>query len=83
MAVKELTISSNKEETLQQELSQVIRVRHPYLVLFMGVAQPSPEKICIVSEYMAKDSLFTVIHDRNQKVLGERERERESSLWRR
>lgn len=67
VAVKEI-IHSAKDEQVQDELALIIKVRHPNLVLFMGVAQPSQDKLCIVSEYMGKGNLYTVLHDKSLKL---------------
>jgi serine/threonine protein kinase len=67
VAVKEI-IHSAKDEQVQDELALIIKVRHPNLVLFMGVAQPSLDKLCLVSEYMGKGNLYTVLHDKALKL---------------
>lgn len=67
VAVKEV-IHSARESELIDELSLLIRVRHPNLCLFMGLAMPTPEKLYLVSEHMARGNLYTVLHDKNQKL---------------
>jgi len=67
VAVKEVQHSAS-EAALQNELALLIRVRHPNLCLFLGVAQPSPHKLLLVSEYMARGNLYSVLHDRSLKL---------------
>jgi serine/threonine protein kinase len=67
VAVKEL-IHTAQEEQITSELNVLIRVRHPTLVLFMGIAQPSKDKLCIVNEFMSKGSLYSVLHDKSLKL---------------
>lgn len=56
-------IHTAQEDEIAIELSTLIKVRHPNLVLFMGVASPEPQRLVVVSEYMAQGSLFSVLHD--------------------
>lgn len=57
---------SKQQRTLfAQEASIMVGLRHPNIVLFMGVCLVSPT-YCIVTEYMHRGSLFDVIH--NEKI---------------
>lgn len=57
-----------KEAELIEELHLLIRVRHPNLCLFMGLAMPTPDKLYLVSEHMSRGNLYTVLHDKSQKL---------------
>jgi len=67
VVLKEFAYTS-KQDQVEQELSQLIRVRHPYLVLFMGIAHPAPDRLCVVAEFMSRGSLFGVLKDKNVKL---------------
>lgn len=45
-----------------QEAAILRRLRHPALTLFMGVSLEHPH-LCIISEVVARGSLFDIIHD--------------------
>ena len=44
-----------------KELSVLMRVRHPNLLLLMGVSLDGPN-LCVVTEYMSNNTLFYVLH---------------------
>ncbi len=67
VAVKEVQHTASESEIVA-ELSLLIRVRHPNLCLFMGLAMPTPDKLCLVSEHMARGNLYTVLHDKTLKL---------------
>jgi hypothetical protein len=67
VAIKEL-IHSAKEDTISSEMSVLIKVRHPNLVLFMGISQPSVGKLHIINEYMSRGNLYSVLHDKGIKL---------------
>lgn len=55
-------VTSEMEKEFEREVSAMIRLRHPNLVLFMGAcAQP---QLCIVSEFCAGGTLFTLLHEK-------------------
>lgn len=54
------------------------RLRHPNLILFMGYCT-MPE-LCIVSEYMSKGSLYSVLHSpeqRKQRLLAAQQQQKQ------
>ncbi|KAL6748992.1 kinase-like domain-containing protein, partial [Haematococcus lacustris] len=63
VAVKRLL--AHDADTVRQFVSEIrllARLRHPHLILFIGYTRrPEP---CIVSEYMAKGSLFSLLRQR-------------------
>jgi len=67
VAIKEIHHTAN-EDQIQEELSLLIKVRHPNLTLFMGIACPTSEKLCIISEHMSRGNLYSVLHDKNLKL---------------
>jgi len=63
VAVKRLKKSQLRDlEGFKAEIATMSKLRHPNIVLFIG-ATTSP--LTIVTEYMARKSLFDVIHDAN------------------
>lgn len=64
VTVKELYSSQNAKE-LEKSLIRLLRLRHPDLVLMMGVSYPAPEKLCIVSEYMETGPLYGLLHNQH------------------
>lgn len=71
VAVKKLRILEVKDENLKEfkrEVSSLIMLRHPNLVLFMG-AIAEENSICIVTEYCAGGTLFNVLHQRLELIL--------------
>ncbi|KNC55846.1 TKL protein kinase [Thecamonas trahens ATCC 50062] len=61
VAVKRLKKSQLRDlEAFKLEISMMSKLRHPNIVLFLG-ATTSP--LTIVTEYMARKSMFDVIHD--------------------
>jgi len=64
VAVKEVQHNASESEIVA-ELSLLIRVRHPNLCLFMGLAMPAPDRLALVSEHMARGNLYTVLHDKS------------------
>jgi serine/threonine protein kinase len=66
VAIKRLL--TNDAVTIERFVSEVrmlARLRHPNLILFMGYCT-MPE-LCIVSEYMSKGSLYSVLHSPEQR----------------
>jgi serine/threonine protein kinase len=66
VAIKRLL--THDGDTIQRFVSEVrmlARLRHPNLILFMGYCK-TPE-LCIVSEYMNRGSLYSVLHSADQR----------------
>lgn len=60
MAVKRLlTLDTSTTERFISEVRILARLRHPNLILFMGYC--TKPDLCIVSEYLNKGSLFSVL----------------------
>eukprot|EP00889_Picochlorum_renovo_P003041 jgi/Picre1/30071/NNA_005442.t1 len=53
-------------QNFKKEVFILKKLRHPNIVQFMG-ACTQPSSLCIVSEYMAKGSLFKILHSNNEK----------------
>ncbi|WZZ29887.1 hypothetical protein YC2023_013288 [Brassica napus] len=63
VAVKMFSKQEYSEEVMQsfrQEVSLMRRLRHPNVLLFMG-AVTSPQRLCIVSEFLPRGSLFRLL----------------------
>mmetsp|Transcript_37103 Transcript_37103/g.72883 ORF Transcript_37103/g.72883 Transcript_37103/m.72883 type:complete len:793 (+) Transcript_37103:39-2417(+) len=65
VAVKEIPIGGGKDEAaLEANMNLILKVRHPHLALFMGLAQPNDEKLWLVTEFLDQGSLFNILHDK-------------------
>jgi serine/threonine protein kinase len=79
VAIKRLL--TNDAVTIERFVSEVrmlARLRHPNLILFMGYCT-MPE-LCIISEYMSKGSLYSVLHSpeqRKQRAAAARKQQRQ------
>ena len=67
IAIKTLKVEvfENKEEALeelQKEVEVLNQLRHPNVVLYMGVCLKQPH-VCIVTEWCERGSLHDLIHD--------------------
>ena len=51
-------------QSFKKEVFILKKLRHPNIVQFMGACTQSPN-LCIVSEYMAKGSLFKLLHGKS------------------
>ncbi|ESQ49377.1 hypothetical protein EUTSA_v10020142mg [Eutrema salsugineum] len=70
VAVKMFTKQEYSEEVMQsfrQEVSLMKILRHPNVLLFMG-AVTSPPRLCIVSEFLPRGSLFRLLQKRTSKL---------------
>ena len=70
VAVKKIRFYDYKKENLKEfkrEVSSLIMLSHPNLVLFMG-AIAEPDNICIVTEFCAGGTLFDLLH-RNKDLV--------------
>ncbi|ESQ49378.1 hypothetical protein EUTSA_v10020121mg [Eutrema salsugineum] len=75
VAVKVFSKQEYSEEVIQsfrQEVLLMKRLRHPNVLLFMG-AVTSPPRLCIVSEFLPRGSLFRLLQ-RNMSKLDWRRR---------
>ncbi|ONK61057.1 uncharacterized protein A4U43_C08F25810 [Asparagus officinalis] len=53
--------------TFRQEVSLMKKLRHPNILLFMG-AVTSPQRLCIVTEFLPRGSLFRLLQRNTTKV---------------
>ncbi|KAL3829328.1 hypothetical protein ACJIZ3_018130 [Penstemon smallii] len=53
--------------SFRQEVSLMKRLRHPNILLFMG-AVTSPERLCIVTEFLPRGSLFRLLQRNTSKL---------------
>ncbi|KAL2459329.1 PAS domain-containing protein tyrosine kinase family protein [Forsythia ovata] len=53
--------------SFRQEVSLMKRLRHPNILLFMG-AVTSPERLCIVTEFLPRGSLFRLLQRNTSKI---------------
>ncbi|XP_062108799.1 uncharacterized protein LOC133819543 [Humulus lupulus] len=53
--------------SFRQEVSLMKRLRHPNVLLFMG-AVTSPERLCIVTEFLPRGSLFRLLQRNTSKL---------------
>ncbi|KAK9161751.1 hypothetical protein Syun_008092 [Stephania yunnanensis] len=63
VAVKVFSKQEYSEEvilTFRKEVSLMKRLRHPNIILFMG-AVTSPQRLCIVTEFLPRGSLFRLL----------------------
>ncbi|MBA0588739.1 hypothetical protein Gorai_001831 [Gossypium raimondii] len=54
-------------DSFRQEVSLMKRLRHPNVLLFMG-AVTSPERLCIVTEFLPRGSLFRLLQRNTTKL---------------
>ncbi|XP_008677879.1 uncharacterized protein [Zea mays] len=54
-------------DTFRQEVSLMKKLRHPNIILFMG-AVASPERLCIVTEFLPRGSLFRLLQKNTAKL---------------
>ncbi|KAF0887553.1 hypothetical protein E2562_002278 [Oryza meyeriana var. granulata] len=70
VAVKVFSKQEYSEEVIQtfrQEVSLMKKLRHPNILLFMG-AVTSPQRLCIVTEFLPRGSLFRLLQRNNTKL---------------
>lgn len=70
VAVKVFAKQEYSEDALlsfRQEVSLMKRLRHPNIVLFMG-AVTSPQRLCIVTEFLPRGSLFRLLQRSTSKL---------------
>ncbi|XP_019100327.1 PREDICTED: LOW QUALITY PROTEIN: tyrosine-protein kinase ABL1-like [Camelina sativa] len=70
VAVKVFSKQEYSEEVIKsfrQEVSLMKRLRHPNVLLFMG-AVTSPQRLCIVSEFIPRGSLFRLLQKSISKL---------------
>lgn len=54
-------------QTFRQEVSLMKKLRHPNILLFMG-AVTSPQRLCIVTEFLPRGSLFRLLQRSTTKL---------------
>ncbi|KAH0707513.1 hypothetical protein KY290_012020 [Solanum tuberosum] len=70
VAVKVFTKQEYSDEVIysfKQEISLMKRLRHPNILLFMG-AVTSPQRLCIVTEFLPRGSLFRLLQRNASKL---------------
>ena len=66
-AMRESYTGQNIVQEFQREVSAMVTIRHPNLVLFMGACiEPS---MMIISEFCAGESLFKLLHEKKSIQL--------------
>ncbi|CAK0801067.1 unnamed protein product [Prorocentrum cordatum] len=68
VAVKKLKRSGKLSQEFTRELTVLLRLRHPNLVLFMGAATCASPPM-IVSEFCAGGTVFSLLHQRREVTL--------------
>jgi serine/threonine protein kinase len=68
VAVKRLRHSGSLPKEFTREISVLVRLRHPNLVLFMGASTLASSPV-IISEFCAGGTLFALLHQRRETVL--------------
>ncbi|EPS58360.1 hypothetical protein M569_16453, partial [Genlisea aurea] len=59
--------SDDAISSFRQEVSLMKRLRHPNILLFMG-AVTSPERLCIVTEFLPRGSLFRLLQRNTSRL---------------
>ncbi|KAL1320774.1 hypothetical protein HN51_065479 [Arachis hypogaea] len=70
VAVKVFSKQEYSEDVIlsfRQEVSVLKRLRHPNIILFMG-AVTSPQRLCIVTEFLPRGSLFRLLQRNTSKL---------------
>jgi serine/threonine protein kinase len=64
VAIKKLhdQVSGDKLEELKKEVQIMSQLRHPNILLLMGVC-PEPENVALVMEFVEGKSLYTILHE--------------------
>lgn len=65
--LKKQNMGNQQLEDFAKEAMVMVGLRHPNIVLFMGVCLEPPD-LCIVTEYMPRGSLYDVLHDPTIKL---------------
>ena len=72
VAIKQFKIeySESKKELRKfiKELSVLMTVRHPYILLLMGVAIDGPN-LCFITEFIDNNSLFYALHKNKKRTV--------------
>lgn len=63
----DMQLSCIFEKKKRQEVSLMKKLRHPNIILFMG-AVASPERLCIVTEFLPRGSLFRLLQKNTAKL---------------
>jgi len=70
VAIKKLNVQEMDEDSLadfKQEVEIMSKLRHPNVVLFMGVCL-QPGNCLMVTEYMPKGSVYDLLHDEHSEL---------------
>ncbi|CAJ1422368.1 unnamed protein product [Effrenium voratum] len=68
VAVKKLRSAGQLSTEFKREISVLLRLRHPNLVLFMGACTKAPQAL-IISEFCAGGTVFGLLHQRRDLSL--------------
>lgn len=68
VAVKKLRSQGQLSTEFKREISVLLRLRHPNLVLFMGACTKAPQAL-IISEFCAGGTIFALLHQRKDLQL--------------
>lgn len=68
VAVKKLRSTGQLSTEFKREISVLLRLRHPNLVLFMGACTKAPQAL-IISEFCAGGTIFALLHQRKDLQL--------------
>ena len=77
VAIKQFKVqySKAKKELKKfiKELAVLMTVRHPYILLLMGVSIDGPN-LCFITEFMKNDNLFYALHKNKKRRVSFNER---------
>jgi serine/threonine protein kinase len=71
VAIKKIfnpNITQELLEELNTEINMLATLRHPQIVLLMGIVS-KPPNLCIVTDFLGKGDLFTLLHKQKYMIL--------------
>eukprot|EP01105_Mastigella_eilhardi_P004554 TRINITY_DN1607_c0_g1_i2.p1 TRINITY_DN1607_c0_g1~~TRINITY_DN1607_c0_g1_i2.p1 ORF type:complete len:422 (-),score=73.77 TRINITY_DN1607_c0_g1_i2:556-1821(-) len=66
--LKNVEADAHLLDDFKQEISLMGKMRHPYVVLFMGACTQDVDHLCIVSEFLETGSVHDLLHVRHVKL---------------
>lgn len=67
VAIKKILLARSKEskalEEFRSEIAIMSKLRHPNITLFMGAVTTNTKEMCIVTEFLPKGNLFSMLHN--------------------